>query len=153
MGRLRSLLLGPLALLFVAGAVTAATGDDDAAVARHTIDALGRDAGPTSLTADPVAQAKLALERAARMRAAGDEAHARLAEGLAREWAELARDTAETASLEDRGAAAVANAADAGVHAERERALLEESVARLGRLRALLSAAEKEMRAPDGGKK
>src|SRR5215471_18832845 len=77
----------------------------------------------------PIDEARRALERAAGARSARDVHHAELLEGLAREWAETARDVLRAAAVEaDAGALELA-AADAGVRAERARALLEESMA------------------------
>jgi hypothetical protein len=86
----------------------------------------------------PVEEARRALERAAGARRSGDIRHAELLEGLAREWAETARDVVRAAAVEaDAGALELA-AADAGLRAERARALLEESIARRGRAEAEL---------------
>jgi len=92
-------------------------------------------------SADPsVKQARDSLERATRMRNAGDEAHARLAEGLALEWASAARDRARTVAEEKEARTTQLAALDAAAHVERERSLLEAAIARGGRLRAELAA-------------
>jgi hypothetical protein len=84
----------------------------------------------------PLEEARRALDRAAGARRSGDIRHAELLEGLAREYAETARDVVRAALLEaDAGALEMA-AADAGLRAERARALLEESIARRGRAEA-----------------
>jgi len=88
---------------------------------------------------DAVKQTKDALERALRMRNAGDLPHALVAEGLAREWAELARDRARTEAREKEARASQLAAIEATAHVERERALLEEAITRSGRLRAELA--------------
>jgi hypothetical protein len=86
----------------------------------------------------PAEAARRALERATGARNAKDVRHAEMLEGLAREWAETARDVLRAASVEaDAGALELA-AADAGLRAERARALLEESIARRGRAEAEL---------------
>ena len=54
------------------------------------------------VTAEPVKSAKRALERAHGARAAGDEPHARMLDGLALEWAEAARDLDRAAAAEAR---------------------------------------------------
>jgi hypothetical protein len=93
---------------------------------------------PEAIARNPLDEARRALERAAGARRSGDVRHAELLEGLAREWAEIARDVVRAASVEaDAGALEVA-AADAGLRAERARALLEESIARRGRAGAEL---------------
>ncbi len=122
----------------------ALAGPEDRTVAESILVKLDADAAHKSVTSDASARAHAALERATRMRASGDEPHARLADGLAREWAELGRDLVATADLEKKSADARRNATDAGAHAERERALLEEGIAQNGRLRAQLEAAERE---------
>jgi len=106
----------------------------------------GKDAGALALTAEPVLTAKRALERAAGARLAGDVRQAELLEGLAREWAETARDLVRAAKAEAEAAEIESRAAQAGVRAERQRALLEEAIARRGR-----AEAELEKVAPDGG--
>jgi ATP/maltotriose-dependent transcriptional regulator MalT len=127
----------------VAVAAAAANGDD-ARAAESALADLDRDEAHKSLTADTVQKARAALERARRLRAGGDEARAKLADGLAREWAEMARDLVKAADAEQTAAQARRNALDAGAHSERERALLEEGLARTGRLRAQLDDAERE---------
>jgi hypothetical protein len=96
------------------------------------------------VAADLVARSKSALERGQRMRAAGDEAHAKIADSVARKWAEAARDVARAAVTEDSAGAARRDANDAGALADRERALLEEAIAQSGRLRAQMDAIERE---------
>lgn len=99
------------------------------------------DAHPKkNLVTEMTSHARAALGRADRLRASGDENHARLAEGLARTWAEAARDVLKAAELEERAAVARQAAVDAGVIADRERALLEEASAQSGRLKAQLEA-------------
>jgi len=131
--------------LALAGIAATATGDDrTSAVA--ILDVLEHDAAHKTVTAEPVALARAALERATRMRTAGDEKHARLSDGLALEWALTARDLARAGDVEQQARSARVDALDAGARAERERALLEEGIARTGRLRAELEAAEREQK-------
>jgi hypothetical protein len=78
------------------------------------------------------------------MRQAGDETRALATEGLARRWVELARDLARTADAEAQAGLLRSAANDAGAHVERERALLEETIARTGRLKAEIETAEHE---------
>ena len=108
------------------------------------LDGLEREPAKKAVTVDQVKRAKDAMERAARMRAAGDETHARQADALAREWAEAGEDLARAADAETKAAAARRGAIDAGGRADRERALLEEGIARNGRLRALLEQTSRE---------
>lgn len=114
---------------------------------RTTAETLLRevDASPQKEVArDYVARSRAALDRAARLRSAGDETHARLADSLARAWAEAARDLTRAAATEQSAATLRRDANDAGVIADRERALLEEAIAQSGRLRAQLEAHERE---------
>jgi hypothetical protein len=145
--------LGPLArarivfLLFGAavlavGALAMAAGDG-----RTATESLLKEveASPRKDVAEPlISRSRAALDQAARLRASGDEAHAKLADGVARSWAEAARDVSRAAVVEESAAAARRGATDAGILADRERALLEEAIAQSGRLRAQLEAAERE---------
>ena len=131
-----------LASALMAGIALNARGDDRATTEALLQDAA-RDPGRKVATAGVVAQAREALERATRFRSAGDETHAKLADGLARELAETARDLGKTVDAERQAEAARHDAIDAGAHSERERALLEEGISRNGRLRAELDEAER----------
>jgi len=91
-----------------------------------------------------VTRSRAALDRGARLRASGDEAHAKLADAVARTWAEAARDVARAAVVEESAATARRAATDAGVIADRDRALLEEAIAQSGRVRAQLESAERD---------
>ena len=135
------------AALAAAAAVAFAAGNDDRSAAESTLANLEKDPHTKKLCADPIAQARAALERAHRMRVAGDDKHARLAEGLALEWAKVADELARADAAETRAAAALAAASDAGAHVERERALLEQQLAENGRLGAELAKVE----SGDGG--
>ena len=110
---------------------------DDHAVA----DALLKPLAPSPVTADAVDRARTALEQATRLRAAGDEAHAKAADGLAREWAETARDLTLAVAAEKLADDSKRQAMQSQAQLERTRALVEESLARLGRLRAALDSA------------
>ena len=85
-----------------------------------------------------------AIASSSSARSSGDEAHAKLADRVARTWAEGARDATRAAIVEESAAAARRGATDAGTQADRERALLEEAIAQSGRLRAQMEAAEHE---------
>jgi hypothetical protein len=85
-----------------------------------------------------VLEAKNALERATRLRVAGDEAHAKAADGLALEWAETARDVVRAVDAEAAAAGLRQKALDAQAQLERSRALVEEAIASIGRLQAEL---------------
>jgi hypothetical protein len=96
------------------------------------------------VAAEMIGRSKNALARAAKLREGGQEAHARLADALAKTWADAARETVRAAAVEERAEASRRSATDAGIIAERERALLEEGIAQSGRLRAQLDAIERE---------
>ena len=99
---------------------------------------LEQDPPHGAITAAAVAHAKEALERATRLRGAGDEAHAKAADGLAREWAETGRDLARAVDAEASASDLRRKAVDAQARLVRARALVEEGIARVGRLRAQL---------------
>ena len=103
---------------------------------------LQRDPASNLATADAVQQARAALERATRMRAAGDEVHGRLAEALAHDWAVVAAEQARTLAEEKKAAILHASAADAGAQTKHARAMLEQRVAENGRLVAEIASAE-----------
>ncbi|MCL2777372.1 MAG: hypothetical protein FWD73_05155 [Polyangiaceae bacterium] len=134
-------------IVMASGTAVAANRADDANRDRGAAEAALKEveASPKKDVATVfLAKARAALERASKLRAAGDEPHARLADGLALAWAEAASDTLRAASAEEKAAAAARSANDAGAQAERERALLEESITRSGRLRAELDALERK---------
>jgi hypothetical protein len=141
---LRGRLVAALALLtcLAAGAVAAAAGDDRAAAEAALKDAEGSPR--KDVAAELLRRGHAALDRGARLRSSGDEAHAKLADAVARSWAEAARDVTRAAVVEASAAAARNAATDAGAIADRERALLEEAIAQTGRVHAQLEAAEHE---------
>src|SRR5579883_2131013 len=103
---------------------------------------LAQDEAHKAVTAEAVARAGDALERAARMRDTGDEAHARMADAVAMEWVATGNDLRRAADAEAKAAELRAKAEEARAQAERTRALVEEAIARVGRLRAELAEAE-----------
>jgi len=111
-------------------------GESDRAAAETTLASVEKDPTVTDVTADAVKKSRDALERARRMRAAGDEKHAKLADALALEWALVAQELARTAQAERHTRDVSAAAADAGARADRERTLLEQRLAENGRLSA-----------------
>jgi hypothetical protein len=127
--------------LMLAAPLTAQAGGDRAAAETLMLQ-LEHDPGHAGVTADALASARNALERATRMRAAGDETHARAADGLALEWAQIARDVAKAADAEARAAVLRHKAVDEQAQLERTRAQVEEGIAHVGRLRAQLEEAE-----------
>jgi hypothetical protein len=127
-----------LASVAFAGAALAAgvALGDDRGTAAAILNELANDTAHKAATAAIVQRGRDALERATRMRASGDEAHAQLADGLAREEAETGHDLVRALDAERMADDARRAATDAGTVGERERALLEEGIARNGRLRA-----------------
>lgn len=117
---------------------------DDRSATEAILVELDHDTAHKTMTADAVRRSREALERGTRMRQSGDEVHAKIADGIAREWAEIGRDLVRTTDAEKRSFDARRDSTDAGAHAERERALLEEALAQNGRLRTQLEAIERE---------
>jgi hypothetical protein len=105
---------------------------------------LERDQAHQTATAEFVRRARAAMEKAAKLRGGGDETHARLADAVAREWAQAGGDLVRAVDAESKAAQARQGTLDAGATAERDRALLEEGIAHNGRLRAQLEAMERE---------
>jgi hypothetical protein len=131
--------------LGLAGAVTLAESParaqgDDRSAAEALAQPLER-AAPSPVTAEALTRTREALEQATRFRAAGDEAHAKAADGLAREWAETARDLALAAAAEKQADDRKRQAMQAQAQLERTRALVEDGIARLGRIHAELETA------------
>jgi hypothetical protein len=124
------------ALAFAGAREGGALAADDGDAATALVDRFANDTGHASITAPAVAQARDALERATRLRSVGDEVHARAAEGLAREWAETARDLVRAADAETAAADTRRKAVDAQARVERVRVMVEDAIARLGRLKA-----------------
>jgi hypothetical protein len=133
-------------VVFIAAAIAAtapglALASDDGDVAAALVDTIEKDAAHRAVVADAITHAKDALERAMRLRAVGDEPHARAADGLAREWAETARDLVRAVDAETAAAEVRRKAVEAQARLERLRALVEDGIIRVGKLRAELDAA------------
>src|SRR5277367_4828639 len=84
-------LAAALATVFVCCIAASPARADERADTLALVSELKKDEPHKALLADILASADLSLDRAARLRALGDEVHARLADGLAREWAESGR--------------------------------------------------------------
>jgi hypothetical protein len=146
--RARPARTAPIAVALLALALSSPTaraddGDPTPAATRALIQttvSLGTP-GVAAVTAEAIENADEALERATRLRAAGDPSHAKIADGLAQEWAETARDAALAAAAERLADDRKRQALQAQAQLQRTKALVEESIARLGRLRAALEAA------------
>ena len=95
--------LAALVTVLAVGALASAAPDDRTA----TEDALREvERSPKKdVAAEMTARSRAALERAAKLRASGDETHARLAEGLAKTWAEAARDVLRAVDIEEKSQA------------------------------------------------
>ncbi len=124
------------------GAIFAFASGDDRAAAESAIAELEKDPKTKELTADSVARAKSGLERAKRMRATGDDRHARLAEGLALEWTRVAQTLVRAAEAESKAKVARQAALDAGARVDRERAMVEQQLAENGRLQGEIAKLE-----------
>jgi len=136
--------IGPAVGLFVAALASAASGQGDRARAETLVAELEGNAANKALTAEVVRRTRQYLDQGQKLRAQGDETHAKLADTVAREWAEVGRDLVRTVELERHAADARRGADDAGAEVERERALLDEGIAQNGRLRAQVEAVERE---------
>jgi hypothetical protein len=134
-----------IAVLLVAQAALAQSADEHGA-ADALVRQLDLDTAHHVVMADTLGRAKNALERATRLRAAGDEAHAKAADGLALEWAQTARDLVKAADAEGAAGELRRKALDAQAQLERSRGLVEEAIASIGRLRAELDQAEGKSR-------
>lgn len=146
-GSVAFLLVVPLAILAVGRA--AANQTSDRALAEQILAELGRTSGRDwALVQAPLQEAKNALARANSARAAGDLRNAERLEGLARDWAWTARDLVRASAAEADAGTLQHAAAEAGVRAERSRALLEEAIARRGRA---LAEFERMSAAADAG--
>ena len=121
---------------------------DDRAAALATTNELERVANHKSVAAEAIARAKNALDRASQLRAVGDPVHARLAEGLGRQWAETGRDLGRAADAEAQALDLRRKAQDNQAQIIKTRALVEEVIARTGRLRAEIDAIERDGGAP-----
>jgi hypothetical protein len=130
-------------LVTAIAAESAAQPADEHGAAVALVAQLEHDTAHAAVTAEAVGHAKDALERATRLRTAGDEAHAKAADGLALEWAQVARDLAKAADAEASAADLRRKAVEAQAQLERARAQVEEGIAHVGRLRAELTEAEK----------
>jgi hypothetical protein len=141
---MRHVARGAALFLFLLLGTIAAAGVDTQRSTETILAELERDPAHKDKAQDLIKRARAAAERANRLRAAGDETHARLADAVAHEWAEAAEDLARAADVEAMAVTARLAAADASALAERERALLEEGIAHNGRLRSQLDEVLRE---------
>lgn len=127
-------------------AVAGRAAPGDRAAAQGAVDELRRDADHRAVVATSIERAQDALERGVRMRAATDEAHASEADALARQWAETGRELLRAAIAEGRANELRKKALDTQAQVAKTREIVEEVIARTGRLRAQIAATE-----ADGG--
>jgi multidrug efflux pump subunit AcrA (membrane-fusion protein) len=132
----RAVAAAGLASVISWGGLSRAEGTDDHAAAMALVAKIEQDPAHAPITAEATTHAKDALERATRLRSTGDEPHAKAADGLAREWAETARDLARATDEEVAASNLRRKAVEAQAQLERARALVEEGIARIGRLRS-----------------
>lgn len=124
---------------------TPAAPPGDGATAEQLLKKLeGLDAKLAAVVAEPVKQARRALERAHGARTAGDTSHARMLDALALEWAQTAETLSRAAKSEADAASAQKQSQASATSLERGRTLLEETQARKGRAEAELTRAEAE---------
>jgi hypothetical protein len=116
-----------------ASAAPPSAADDASRLAELTLAA----AHQTSL-GEPLKKAKQALDRAQSLDQVGDARRAALLRATAREWLDLARSLLRTMSSEDKAQQAEKALDALETRTVRGRALLEETVARLGRAREAL---------------
>jgi hypothetical protein len=133
-------------LLTVVVVALAAPGDRTAAQA--VLDEISREPEYHGVVADFLERAQDALERGARMRAAGDEAHALEADALARQWAETGRELLRAAKAEARANDLRKKALETQAQVAKTREIVEDVIARTGRLRAQVEAARQDGGAP-----
>lgn len=126
-----------------AAVALAAGAGDDRKVALAQLRILDAKLAKKPILKEPVSRAHTALARAQDARAASDETHATLLDGLAREWAESGAELLRASDLEADANEAHRRATEAEAKAVRARALLEETVARRGRAAAQLKELEK----------
>jgi hypothetical protein len=139
----RFLSMPPAAFVLLSTLRAALAQGDDRTVALALVTELDHDSTHPSAIAEPLARAKDAIEQATRLRAVGDEAHARAADGLAREWAETGRDLARASATEQQAADMRRKALESQARLSRTRTLVEEGIARVGRLSAEIEQAKR----------
>ena len=139
---IRLLSMPPAAFVLLSTLRAAPAQGDDRTIAAALVTELEHDSVHPSVVAEPLARAKDALEQATRLRIVGDEAHARAADGLAREWAETGRDLARATDTEQQAADMRKKALESQARLSRTRTLVEEGIARVGRLSAELEQAK-----------
>jgi hypothetical protein len=151
-------------ILATAGSVAVAAADASPTQVtgspRERVSRLEADQAHRAVTSGYVTRAKIALERASKLRASGDGANAEVADRAASVWLDaaetLARSVASVSAAsshtlaarsvdrENEAASLELGVLDAGARVERERSLLEEALGNAGRRRAELARLERE---------
>ncbi len=125
---LRAALLPAALLASRAAFAGAAAGDTE-----QRFSALQSDQAHAGTVAVPLGRARQSLDRAAALDRAGDARHAATARAAAREWLDAAVDLIRATDAEQRATGSERKLDDLETKVLRERALLEETVARRGR--------------------
>jgi hypothetical protein len=135
-------LAAAIASLVVLASGGARAGDDP----RSAVAQLESDTAHHAIVAEALARAREALERATRLHAVRDESHATEADALALEWAAVGRDLVRAADAEASAAETRRQATDAQAQLERSKALVEEAIARVGRLETEIAQTQRSNR-------
>ena len=138
-----SLLMGASLCVLAASALAS-----DAEPPETRLATLQADNAHVAITGEARDKARAALERSKRFRAAGDEVHAKLSDRAAAAWLSAAEDLVRTSDEEAASDGKRRAALDAGAQADRERALVEETLLQNGRLRAELLQLERDGKEP-----
>lgn len=144
---MRSIAVCAVALSLTFASALAVAEPSHLEVAQSILADLAKQGDAAKPAEHEIANANAALERARSARAAGDAKHAVALEGVARTWAETARDVLVAVKAEADLAAADQALTAARTQMERDRALLEETLSRRGLATVELSRAEEEARA------
>jgi hypothetical protein len=135
-------------ILATAGSVAVAAADASPTQVtgspRERVSRLEADQAHRAVTSGYVTRAKIALERASKLRASGDGANAEVADRAASVWLDAAETLARSVDRENEAASLELGVLDAGARVERERSLLEEALGNAGRRRAELARLERE---------
>jgi hypothetical protein len=139
---LRSLSFLAIAVgLACSGPAFAADGGDF----ERTLGQLSEDSAHQAVIRDALSKARAALKRAQELDLAADGKHASMMmRAVAREWVQVARDLVRAADAEQRATESERRRTELETKTVRGRALLEETVARRGRAKALLQQLEEE---------
>jgi colicin import membrane protein len=128
-----------LAAVFVSTGLLAGS-DGGAAEAEAAIKALSSTPEARKLAAEPLQQARRALQRARDAERAEDQRHAAMLDDLGTEWVGVAEAVVRSAGIERRADQIQKQVAEAETRIVRAKALLEETVARRARAEQKLRA-------------